>query len=241
VAPSHLSFKKGEEIVLYGRPSAEWWNGGLGVKRGDFPASKVVIVEKKEKRKWGKARAESAKVAVESGPATPEQEDVVPESLATHEVTFKIVKATDLAAKGANGLSDPMVKCSIISINGELEGSKRQTRKVKGNLSPEWNETFSVEILDPLWEVLRLEVVDGGENDKFMGQTEVACGELLGQCEADAWDIPLEPPLDPRALDTVVSGSITIAVTKVVNLQSSKGTSGGVPKMGSLAGDTTSP
>ncbi len=44
VAPSHLSFKKGETIILYCRASAEWWNGGIGSRRGDFPAARVVAL-----------------------------------------------------------------------------------------------------------------------------------------------------------------------------------------------------
>lgn len=50
-SPLHLSFKKGEEIVVFCRMSTEWWNGAVGGRRGDFPSKYVTLIEKKDKKR----------------------------------------------------------------------------------------------------------------------------------------------------------------------------------------------
>jgi hypothetical protein len=46
-----LSFQKGDIIILYCKHSTEWWNGGIGNQRGDFPCSNVVVHEAKKRLK----------------------------------------------------------------------------------------------------------------------------------------------------------------------------------------------
>ncbi len=151
VAPSHLSFKKGDEIILYCRPSAEWWNGGIGGKRGDFPQSKVVEKDrkedKKEKRKWGKPKSSDSATSSPAvskagssaqlsgggaaglgGGSSNSLTVAPPETLPTHEITYTIVKISGLTSSAS--AVHLMLKSHIVSVNGILEGSAKQTGKV---------------------------------------------------------------------------------------------------------------
>jgi hypothetical protein len=224
VTPSHLSFKKGDEIILYCRPSAEWWNGGIGGKRGDFPQSKVVEKDRKEKRKWGKpqqrsdSNTSSPAISRSGGlsnstfsgvAAVAALADVLP----THEVAYTIGKVSNLP--GCANATSLSIKTHIVSVNGTLDGSARQTSKIaKGGVAVEFGESFVVRILDPMWEVLHIDVIELGSDPssapKSIGTTEIACGEMIVNCDGSMHDYPFEG---------VEGAYISLAVDKVTQLQ----------------------
>ena len=179
------------------------------------------------------SKAQNAK-AVETLAKLPEPV-VEPLIQATHEMFFSIIKATGLTPKPGSATANPICKFWIISVNGPLEGSDRKTARAVKTLNPEWNDSFSVKILDPLWEVLRIEIYDGELSNpvNFMGLTEVSCGEMLGMSGAGAWDMSLEASQDPRAADAVVTGQLSIIVTNTIELAGNgSGASGGAAPLG---------
>ena len=232
VTSAQLSFKKGEEIVVYCKLSAEWWNGGIGNRRGDFPCTKVALVEKKERRKRGLTRPklESAVSKQQLTPSSPTQVEE------THEIHFTLAKATGLTAKAGSNSADPIASCWIVSVNGPLEGSDRKTAKAKQTLNPEWNDGFTVKILDPLWEVLRIEVYDSevGNPAFFMGATEIPCGQMLGKVGEGVWEAPLEASNETKTSDAIVTGTVSLSVTKVTAFDVAAGRRGLVQSMGEL-------
>ncbi len=224
-APSHLSFKKGEEIILYCRPSSEWWNGGIGNRRGDFPASKVVEKErkedKKEKRKWGKAqRSETSPSEVMQTKAGPTAAAPPVESNATHHIYYTIAKAVSLGTAVSPTATDLLIKTHVVSVHGNLEGSQRQTAKVPKSASPEWNESFNVKILDPMWEVLHVEVweVEAGGAQRAVCATEIPCGELVVNCNEPAKEYAMEPIPEGKPVE-LAGTAVYVSVEKVVELQ----------------------
>merc|ERR1711916_43470 len=80
--------------------------------------------------------------------------------------------------------------------------------------TPYWNEGFSVKILDPLWEVLRIEVLEG---TTVIGTTEVACGEMLGSVGNGELEQALELPASKEG-DATPAGSVFISITKVIEM-----------------------
>jgi hypothetical protein len=226
VAPSHLSFKKGDELILYCRPSAEWWNGGIGGKRGDFPQVKVQEKErkeeKKEKRKWGKQRSETTSASItgasvsKGGSSSPSIASITIEAAPTHEIGFTFARAFGLVLNASS--THVMVKMHIVSVNGVLEGSFKQTSKVAKAAAVDFGESFQVRILDPMWEVLHVEVheLDAAGASKAIGVTEISCGELIVNCDSLVRDYVLEAMPDAKPL---LEAAVTLSVDKVVELQ----------------------
>lgn len=145
--PQELTLRKGEELTLFCRPSDTWWNGAnAGNRRGDFPSARVVPVEKKEKRKWGKRGAEVAKAQPLSASATQLTPAGGPQHDFSHELEVVLVRGTGLASKDVNGLSDPYVKMWVVTATGILQGSEYVSQKQFKTLNPEWNERITVKV-----------------------------------------------------------------------------------------------
>ncbi|BBM97982.1 hypothetical protein MPTK1_1g09920 [Marchantia polymorpha subsp. ruderalis] len=71
-------------------------------------------------------------------------------------LNVKVVRAKGLKKKDLIGKSDPYVKLHL----GEAHHFAKVTRTVKGNLNPEWNESFKLIVHDPSTQNLELHVYD---------------------------------------------------------------------------------
>lgn len=71
-------------------------------------------------------------------------------------LNVKVVKCNGLKKKDLMGKADPYVKLHL----GGGSNFAKVTRTMKGNLNPEWNESFKLIVNDPQSQSLELHVYD---------------------------------------------------------------------------------
>ncbi|XP_071744567.1 synaptotagmin-7 isoform X2 [Lepeophtheirus salmonis] len=139
---------------------------------------------------------------------------------------LKITQAKDLAAKDANGLSDPYVRVTLLPDKKH----RLETKIKRRTLNPRWNETFYFEgfpINKLQSRVLHLHVYD---YDRFSRDDSI--GEVhLPLCQVDftakpAYWKPLYPPIKEKLGELLVSltyhpskNTLTIVILKAKNLK----------------------
>eukprot|EP01094_Clydonella_sp_ATCC50884_P029028 TRINITY_DN892_c0_g1_i1.p1 TRINITY_DN892_c0_g1~~TRINITY_DN892_c0_g1_i1.p1 ORF type:complete len:569 (-),score=165.69 TRINITY_DN892_c0_g1_i1:308-2014(-) len=114
-------------------------------------------------------------------------------------VEVRIIQGRNLAIRDSNGLSDPFVRVSTSS------GSQAfQTKVVKKNLNPTWNETFCVPVGDPAKDKLVLRAYDKDllKKDK-LGSLEIPLQDLVKDQEDCRW----------RKLVNIESGELEVGIT----------------------------
>ena len=89
------------------------------------------------------------------------------------------IGARQLKAMDRNGLSDPYLKLQIG--NSTHKRQKCQTKIVKKNLNPEWNETFELLVTD-VNDVLKVSIFDSDlfGSDDLIGHTLLPLSEIVG-------------------------------------------------------------
>jgi len=145
---------------------------------------------------------------------------------ATQTLKLKIIQARDLAAKDANGLSDPYVRVTLLPDKKH----RLETKIKRRTLNPRWNETFYFEgfpINKLQSRVLHLHCYD---YDRFSRDDSI--GEIhLPLCQVDFTAKPtywrsLYPPVKMKLGELLVSltylpakNTLTIGILKARNLK----------------------
>ncbi|XP_075476547.1 synaptotagmin-1-like [Primulina tabacum] len=123
----------------------------------------------------------------------------------------KVLRATKLRKKDLMGGSDPYVKLKLT----ESKAPSKKTAVKHNNLSPEWNEEFSIVVKDPETQALELIVYDWekvGKHDK-MGMNVVPLKELPPD-EAKVMTLDLLKNMDPNDVQNdKVRGQIEVELT----------------------------
>ena len=74
-------------------------------------------------------------------------------------LTFKIIGAKGLKSADLNGKSDPYAVLTYISNRGK-NNQKYKTKTIKKTLNPEWNETFTFDVIDAKTDKISIEIYD---------------------------------------------------------------------------------
>ncbi|KAJ7520570.1 hypothetical protein O6H91_19G012500 [Diphasiastrum complanatum] len=124
----------------------------------------------------------------------------------------RVVKARALAAKDANGSSDPFVKLKI------GEGRPAETKVIPKTLNPEWNQTFAFnhdKIQGPVLEITVWDK-DTASRDDFLGSVTFELSEVPTRVPPDSPLAPswyrLEEKKGEIKGETRVKGEIMVAV-----------------------------
>ncbi|KAJ7542858.1 hypothetical protein O6H91_09G015200 [Diphasiastrum complanatum] len=120
----------------------------------------------------------------------------------------RVVKAKGLAAKDANGSSDPYVKLKI------GEGKPAETMVIAKNLNPEWNQSFAFSVEKIQGPVLEITVwdKDTASKDDFLGYVSFELQEIPSRVPPDSPLAPTWYRLEEKAGETRVKGEIMLAV-----------------------------
>ena len=74
-------------------------------------------------------------------------------------LTFKMIGAKGLKSADLNGKSDPYAVLTYISNRGKSH-QKYKTRTIKRTLNPDWNETFTFDVIDAKTDKISIEIYD---------------------------------------------------------------------------------
>lgn len=98
-------------------------------------------------------------------------------------VEVRVIRGRHLAIRDSNGLSDPFVRISSTASTDTF-----QTKVVKKNLNPEWNQTFFVPIKDGNTDKVHIRVFDKDllKKDK-LGQIDLSVSHLVTDKEEVQW------------------------------------------------------
>lgn len=106
----------------------------------------------------------------------------------------KIINARNVKKADVMGKSDPYVKFSL------GEGTLKKKTQVKPNtLNPDWNETFTLVVQDPQFQVLELRVYDWEKVSAhdFLGMQVVPLSTLTAD-KPESLSLPLKKNMDPN-------------------------------------------
>ncbi|KAJ7292300.1 hypothetical protein O6H91_10G051900 [Diphasiastrum complanatum] len=120
----------------------------------------------------------------------------------------RVVKAKGLAAKDANGSSDPYVKMKL------GEGKPAQTTIIQNSLNPEWNQTFAFgkdKIQGPTLEITVWDK-DKGNRDDFLGSVTFELSEIPTRVPPDSPLAPTWYRLEEKKGESRVKGEVMLAV-----------------------------
>jgi phosphatidylserine decarboxylase len=105
-------------------------------------------------------------------------------------LTAQVVAGRKLKAMDRNGFSDPYMVLQVGSASSSKNKARRraQTKVIKKNLAPEWNERFAIDV-DDLNEMLTISVFDKdliGAGD-LIGETMLPLATLVGSDGLATW------------------------------------------------------
>jgi len=120
-----------------------------------------------------------------------------------HRLLVKIIEAKNLVSTDSNGKADAYV---ILKINGIEKG---RTKVKKRTLTPQWNETFTVDISDPQSELLHLSVC---HKDMFKDDTLGDSNIPLKDLTKDKEDMQWYPVYRPKRSTTATYGYLCVVL-----------------------------
>jgi len=120
-----------------------------------------------------------------------------------HRLLVKIIEAKNLVSTDSSGKADAYI---VVKINGVEKG---RTKVKKKTLTPQWNETFTVDISDPQSELLHLSVCHKDMfKDDTLGDSNIPLKDLIKDKEDMQW----YPVYRPKRSTTATYGYICVVL-----------------------------